>query len=415
AEAAQSAADAKDALDEVRDLANQTEQWKENAKGYYEQIDSIIPTVSASKDPTTGIIHINVTSLGNSADTYIKDGTQIDVEHEYDNGVHTVTMKDAVTEAVLTQFDIVEPQGSGLGDMLASEFVGSNATKRVNAADNLWDGSKLVSASDVASVLGDKADISSVYTKADVDSKFDEQIDSGFLQSRNVWDEIWEAGTIDTASGAKGAGSGDRIRTANFIEVKPSAEYYLKFVNSGNIGLCYYDSNKRFISGSWVATNTTITIPSNAKYIMFVFNPSYGTTYHYDACINESDSQNGIYTKSNGKSNRELTEETTGIKNNLKWKLLQKLTGISVIPLTNIDFEELLVKVSRGTSGVKVSFHLCKEELTVSNEIYVAGGAYSTNNTQVGIYASLSNISLQAVYEGSNNLVNTSTIEVYYR
>ena len=101
----------------------------------------------------------------------------------------------------------------------------------------------------------------------------------------NVWDEQWEVGGID-ASGRETI-SNENIRNKNYIEVKPNAPYY--YASSSRCFLCYYNSNKAFISGIGINANTSFTTNVNAKYIRFSLVSSYGATYKNDIAIFEGD------------------------------------------------------------------------------------------------------------------------------
>ena len=97
----------------------------------------------------------------------------------------------------------------------------------------------------------------------------------------NVWDEVWEVGSLTTAGGDGTAT--DRIRSKNYIPVLPNTVYYRNAPN--NYQPFYYDADKNFISyGLWGTGN--ITTPSNARYIRFQVDPAYGTTYNHDISIN---------------------------------------------------------------------------------------------------------------------------------
>lgn len=97
----------------------------------------------------------------------------------------------------------------------------------------------------------------------------------------NQWDEEWEVGGINVL-GDKYATS-DRIRSKNYIPVKPGTAYYRATPN--NIQPFFYDANKTFISyGYW---NTgSFTTPENAYFAMFQVDPAYGTTYGNNIAIN---------------------------------------------------------------------------------------------------------------------------------
>ena len=113
----------------------------------------------------------------------------------------------------------------------------------------------------------------------------------------NQWDEIAEGGAINTSTGANTTSS-TQIRSKNYIDVIPNTVYYAKVgANDGSLNLFYYDANKNYIG--WEGSskrNTTITTPSNARYMRFSCTSNYGTTYNNDICINLSDPTiNGEY------------------------------------------------------------------------------------------------------------------------
>ena len=99
----------------------------------------------------------------------------------------------------------------------------------------------------------------------------------------NQWDEEWELGTLDNSG--NDYASTTRIRSKGYTSVLPSTTYYLK--SSMSMQLFYYDADKAFISAQF-KTDVTFTTPSNAYYLRFAFNSSYGTTYNNDICINLS-------------------------------------------------------------------------------------------------------------------------------
>lgn len=99
----------------------------------------------------------------------------------------------------------------------------------------------------------------------------------------NVWDEEWEVGTIN--SNGQPQIDTSKIRSKNFIEVKPNTNYYCKDGGNGSIFIYYYDANQDYINGNVVVTNNTITTPTNCNYVKFrTYN--YGATYNNDISIN---------------------------------------------------------------------------------------------------------------------------------
>ena len=110
-----------------------------------------------------------------------------------------------------------------------------------------------------------------------------------YVSGINVWDEEWEVGGIDPATGAN-VGSSE-IRSKNYIKVLPNTAYYCHVGSSAgqtyNIKSRFYDADKNYIGtgGTW-KYNSTFTIPSGAQYLRFAMQPEYGTTYNHDISIN---------------------------------------------------------------------------------------------------------------------------------
>ena len=99
-------------------------------------------------------------------------------------------------------------------------------------------------------------------------------------QSRNLWDEEWELGVIDTTTG-QNSPSNFNIRSKNYIKVISNVTY--RFLNGQYFGgILQYDQNKNFITDNW--NGTTL---SNCCYIRFFLDSSYGTTYKQDITISE--------------------------------------------------------------------------------------------------------------------------------
>lgn len=101
--------------------------------------------------------------------------------------------------------------------------------------------------------------------------------------SANKWDEEWEKGAYN-ASGEKN-NSSECIRCANFIPVKPNTEYYL-VSQATNGRVCFYDSNKTFLSRTPSnAPNSVITTPDDCYYVTFYVLVA-DETYHNDISFN---------------------------------------------------------------------------------------------------------------------------------
>ena len=109
---------------------------------------------------------------------------------------------------------------------------------------------------------------------------------------RNLWDEQWELGAINT--NGQLVDSTTQIRSKNYIEVLPNSSYY--FCNIDNTYTIYafeYDKNYNFIR-NLNGLNTIVTTSSTCAYLKFYVNEH--NTYNYNICINKSNEAiNGKY------------------------------------------------------------------------------------------------------------------------
>ena len=102
--------------------------------------------------------------------------------------------------------------------------------------------------------------------------------------SRNLWDEEWEVGSIDLNTGQNIADS-TRIRSKNLIPTYGSQ--YIFIHSSVRWWVVEYDARGNFLrrESSEVGTYTTI-INENCRYIRFrEYFAEYGTTYRNDICV----------------------------------------------------------------------------------------------------------------------------------
>lgn len=114
----------------------------------------------------------------------------------------------------------------------------------------------------------------------------------------NVWDEVWESGSVDGTTGEKEESPG-RIRSKNYISVVPNTTYYcLPPSTSTGLNIYFYTIANLYIgnTGAGSSQDYLFTTPSNCTKIYF---STYGTntnTYNHDICINISDpNKNGTY------------------------------------------------------------------------------------------------------------------------
>ena len=112
----------------------------------------------------------------------------------------------------------------------------------------------------------------------------------------NAWDEEWDVGVI-YSDGSNYDGISSCIRSKGFIRVVGGETYY--YGNKQNnytdyLNLFYYDKDKKFILRENKSIGT-FNVPSNAAFLRFYVNDTYGTTYNHDICIGISGDWNGQY------------------------------------------------------------------------------------------------------------------------
>lgn len=108
----------------------------------------------------------------------------------------------------------------------------------------------------------------------------------------NQWDEEWENGYWSRTTGAKYGSDSAYLRCADYIPCLPNTGYYFKspavHASSANYAaVMFYDSNKGYISYSFVAQTPTFTTPANAAFMTFYVEiGTSGSTYNHDISIN---------------------------------------------------------------------------------------------------------------------------------
>ena len=103
----------------------------------------------------------------------------------------------------------------------------------------------------------------------------------------NQWDEEWESGIYNAATGDKQ--SGTRVRSKNFIKVLPNTPYYMTIA----CNRYYYDGDFNYIGYKSVfAENIADTTPPNCAYMTFNTFDAYGQTYKNDIAVSL---ENGTY------------------------------------------------------------------------------------------------------------------------
>ena len=163
----------------------------------------------------------------------------------------------------------------------------------------------------------------------------------------NLWDEEWEQGGISSNGG--NTSSTTRIRSKNYIVVKPNKNYYFNVSNSAfNCIKAFYDETKTFISTAY--GNGNFTTPANAYYMRFSStNDNYGGTYNNDLSINYPNTDTAY------ESNRmDITQISLGttVTDGAELDLLSGLLKINTTPATYAQLTPIVIRTYKGVNNI---------------------------------------------------------------
>lgn len=120
-------------------------------------------------------------------------------------------------------------------------------------------------------------------------------------QGRNLWDEVWGVGSINSSSG-NNEFSKEAIYSKTYTPIAPDSIHIFVYAGSAkfeNVKTRFYDYNKNYIGyndkdGQTVYPNKSFITPSNAFYVRFTLPPDYGNVYKTDIALIAGSS--GAYT-----------------------------------------------------------------------------------------------------------------------
>lgn len=119
-------------------------------------------------------------------------------------------------------------------------------------------------------------------------------------QGRNLWDEVWEEGSINYNSGLD-TPNPTAIRSKSYTPIIQNSTYIFAYTGStkfGNVKVRFYDHSKNYIGGDSkngdTYPNKLFITPSGAFYIRFTLPPEYGNAYKNDIALIADSS--GTYT-----------------------------------------------------------------------------------------------------------------------
>ncbi len=111
-------------------------------------------------------------------------------------------------------------------------------------------------------------------------------------QGKNLWDEVWEEGSIDSATGMD-IPAPTVIRSKNYTPIIPKSTYIFAYAGSTafeNVKTRFYDIGKKYIgyndnNAQTVRPNGAFVTPVNAAYVRFTLPPEYGNVYKNDIAL----------------------------------------------------------------------------------------------------------------------------------
>lgn len=119
-----------------------------------------------------------------------------------------------------------------------------------------------------------------------------------FHRGANLWDEVLEEGSINTATGQNESYGTERMRSKDYIAVCPGQTYYLVSKKNKICYLYMYGKDKTYISiyaAGAGQRNNTFTLPDNCYFIRFRTDNGYGTSYANDISINFPDTDTNYH------------------------------------------------------------------------------------------------------------------------
>lgn len=111
-------------------------------------------------------------------------------------------------------------------------------------------------------------------------------------QGRNLWDEVWGVGSINSSSG-NNEFSKEAIYSKTYTPIAPDSIHIFVYAGSAkfeNVKTRFYDYNKNYIGyndkdGQTVYPNKKFITPSDAFYVRFTLPPDYGNVYKNDIAL----------------------------------------------------------------------------------------------------------------------------------
>lgn len=102
----------------------------------------------------------------------------------------------------------------------------------------------------------------------------------------NAWDEEWELGTLNLATGGTGESS-SQLRSKNFCKLIGGEEYNLHSTTNTNAGqILLYDKDYKYLDYySFYGNDRLLEVPQQAQYFKILLQTSYGITYNHDICV----------------------------------------------------------------------------------------------------------------------------------
>ena len=107
---------------------------------------------------------------------------------------------------------------------------------------------------------------------------------------------------------------------------------------------------------------------------------------------------------------------TSTLQCDRRWKGFQSVTGTTIIDITNLDYQELFIKVVVAGGTNMASVFLPKTTILTSGEYHRMGGWQTDANSElVVVSVSTTQVQLISAFLNGSTYTSNARVSVYYR
>ena len=296
AEAVKSQNDAKVSAAQASTAAQQTEADKTITAGYAKTAKTCADSTAADRQAVTDMATQVTADKANVAENAAKVAEDRKTAETAAQTAQAVA--DSLPEDYVTAVSKIAENTAEIGRIKLTD---KELTRRVNALYDIGQGvtHKFETDTDTAcaKTVPTGAKLMSVKSIGGHSEVIDGEIVSAGTeeiveQGRNLWNEIWGVGSINSSSGNDEGGTAS-IYSKNYIPIIPNSTYIFVYAGSAsfeNVKTRFYDHSKNYIgyndnNGQTVYPNRAFITPLNAAYVRFTLPPGYGNVYKNDIAL----------------------------------------------------------------------------------------------------------------------------------